>query len=119
MKKEMSFIVLFLVFSSLFGLNLIGRFYSNDPIRRGQEYELLVVARNPTSHEMEDMMAKLYIYNLGVRVQSSEVDIDGKDSELLRLNWKVPGISRGLYLTKLTVSNDYYKDSKHLLIRVI
>jgi len=120
MKREiLVFVVFFLVVFNVFGLNLIGRFYSNGPVRPGDEYELLVVARNPMLNEIEDVSARLYFYNLGVRVQSVSVDIDDKDSALLRLNWDVPNIPRGLYLTRLNVGNDDYLDSKHLLVRVI
>ena len=78
-----------------------------------------MTARNPLSEEMEDVMAKLYIYDLGIRVQSRDTDIDDGDSALFRIIWDVPNIPRGLYLTKLTVGNDFHRDSNHMLLRVI
>jgi len=120
MSNIKSFALVFLLVFSLVGVNAIGKFYSNDPVRVGEELEVLSVIRNPTSDDFENVNVKLFIYDLGIMIPTGSFDVDDGESKVARAYWKVPtSIRPGIYLAKLSVSNQDFRDSKHFYMTII
>ena len=115
-----SLIITFLLVFSLVGVNAIGRFYTNNPVMAGEELEILSVIRNPTNDDFEDVNVRLFIYDLGIMIPAGSFDIDDKESKVARVYWNVPNsIRSGMYLAKLSVSNQDFRDSEHFYITII
>jgi len=120
MQSLKPFILVILLVFSLVGVNAIGKFYANDPIRAGQELDILSVIRNPTNDDFEDVNVRLFIYDLGIMIPAGSFDIDDKESKVARVYWNVPNsIPSGMYLAKLSASNKDFRDSKHFYITII
>ncbi|MFH1641589.1 MAG: hypothetical protein ABIC04_01685 [Nanoarchaeota archaeon] len=118
MKLKCFFIVL-LIFASLGGINSLGRFYVSEPLRSGMESEMYFTVRNPTNDNLEDVNVKVYIYDLGLRLTSQKFDINDGDHKVARIYWIVPDyVRKSTYLSKVTVGNDHYKDSKHIFLTI-
>jgi len=95
----------------------LGRFYTNDPISAGDEYQLIVNVVNPEYSSYEDVSVKLVIYDLGIILVSRGFDVSKRDNGLSRIFWDVPeSVPKGTYLARLTVSNDKFKDVEHLYV---
>jgi len=98
----------------------LGAFYSNEPVSRGDEFEVLAVVTNPSNDLFENVNVKLYIYDLGLMLTSNPFDIGDKDSGVGRIYWKVPSnIPKGSYLARLEASNTQFKDWRYMYIKVI
>jgi len=91
-----------------------------EPAKRGQSFEFLVNVNNPTNHALDDVSVKLYIYDLGERLNSNSFDVKKKDTKLAAINWIIPkSMPPGTYLTKLSVGNDDYTNVKHFYLTVV
>lgn len=104
---------------SLVGINSLGRFYIDEPLRVGQESEMYFTVRNPSNIDLDDVNVKMYIYDLGLMINSNSFDINDGDHKFARINWYVPNIKKGTYLTKISVGNDYYRDVEHVYLSII
>ncbi len=105
---------------SVFSFATMGAFYSNEPVSAGDELEVLAIVRNPTDTTMENVNIRLFIYELGIMMNSYPFDVDDKDSAVGRIYWTVPSnIPRGTYLAKLVASNDRFRDWQHMYITIV
>ena len=114
------FILSLFIVMSFVGINSLGRFYINEPLKMGQESEMYFTVRNPTNADLDDVNVKMYIYDLGIRMVSNSFDINDKNHKLARIYWIVPeSVKTGTYLTKISVGNDYYKDVRHVYLTIV
>ncbi len=63
---------------------------------------------------------KFYIYDLGLRFTSIGNDVSKQDHIVQRVFMYIPERVRpGEYLTKITVGNDHYRDTQHVVLRIV
>ncbi len=113
MKKTMK------VFLVLVLLSFFGMIRSNEPVARGDELEMHVNIVNDLGHDLDDVHISMFIYELGVEVNSGTFDIDGKDSVGRLLYWGTKGVPAGDYLARIVASNDDFRNVKYRYITII
>ncbi len=119
MKKSAIFL-LFLVTISLLNLNLLGRWFIDEPLQRGEIETGYVIVRNDGDTKLEDVNVKFYILDLGLRYNSMASDVAKNDHVVQRLFMSIPqNVPPGDYLTKIVVGNDKVRDSKFIYLRII
>ncbi len=115
-----SFILVVFIVIGLSGINSLGRFYMDDVLVRGSDFEGYFVVRNPTDVDFDNVNVRLYIYDLDVRLRSNRFDLNDGDSKLAIINWIVPKrINTGLYLARISAGNDQYRDDEYIYVRVV
>jgi hypothetical protein len=118
MKQIKLFLIYGIFLFSLFAT--MGAFYSNEPVSRGDDLEILAIVSNPNGATLENVNLRLFIYDLGVMINSIPFDVGNRDSVVGRIYWKVPkSVPKGTYLAKLEASNDIFRDWEHMYITVI
>jgi len=118
--KKLSIFLLFLIAISFVNSHSLGRFFIEEPFRRGDFGTAYVTIRNNFDKKMEDVNVKFYVYDLGLRFTSISGDVSQDDHVVQRLFMYIPeNIPVGDYLTKITVGNDYYKDTQHVYLRIV
>ena len=113
MKKTMN------VFLVLVLLSFFGMIRSNEPVARGDELEMHVNIVNDLGHDLDDVQVSMFIYELGVEVNSGTFDIDGKDNAGKLLYWGTKGVPAGDYLARIVASNDDFRNVKYRYIMII
>ena len=120
MRKLMVFWVFLIAISSVSASSLLGRFLIEEPLQRGEFRAAYVTIRNDFDSEIEDVNVKFYIYDLGLRYSSVASDVSSCDHVVQRLFIDIPkNVPAGDYLTKITVGNDYYRDTQHIMLRIV
>jgi len=115
-----AFILVVFIIIGLSGLNSLGRFYMDDVLVRGRDFEGYFVVRNPSNEDFDDVNVRMYIYGLDVRLTSNRFDLNDGDSKLAYISWIVPErIDMGLYLARISVGNDKYRDDEYIYVRVV
>jgi len=118
--KKISILLLFLLSVGFVNSHSLGRFLVDEPLKRGDISTAYVTIRNPFDDELEDVNVKFYIYELGLRYSSIPNDVEEDDHIVQRLFMHIPGsVPAGEYLTKITVGNDHYRDTQHVVLRII
>ena len=118
--KKLTIFLLFLVTVSFVNPHSFGRFYIEEPFRRGEFGTAYVTIRNNFDKDLEDVNVKFYIYDLGLKYTSSSSDVEDDDHIMQRLSMPIPkNIYPGVYLTKITVGNDDFKDTQHVYLRIV
>jgi len=116
--KQIKLFMYGLLLFSLFAS--IGAFFSNEPVSAGDELEILAVVSNPGRQTLENVNLRLFIYDLGIMVNSNPFDVGDRDSGVGRIYWTVPkSITKGTYIAKLEASNDIFRDWEHVYITII
>jgi len=113
MKKKMR------VFLVLVLLSFFGMIRGNEFIESGDALEMYVNVVNRLGSDLDNVHVSMFIYDLGVVVNSDTFDIDGKDNAGRVLFWETDGVSVGDYLVRITVSNDDFRNVKHRYITII
>jgi len=112
--------VLFIIFVGFVNFQSLGKFIIDEPLKIGELNEGYFTVRNTHDVKVKDVNVKLYIYDLGYMYLSSEEDISRRDHTLKRMFIQIPDKAKpGLYLTKITVSNDDFKDTQHVYLRIV
>ncbi|MBU1005753.1 MAG: hypothetical protein KJ561_08015 [Nanoarchaeota archaeon] len=118
--KVYQIFVLFIIFVSFVNFHSLGRFLIDEPLIKGELNEGYFTVRNTHSEKVKDVNVKLYIYDLGLRFNSPEEDISKKDHTLKRMFIPLSNnVKPGVYLAKITVSNDDFKDTQHVYLRIV
>ena len=119
--EQLKLFVLYGIFLlSISSFATMGAFYTNEPVSEGDEFEILAIVRNPGSKTLENVNLKLFIYDLGLMLNSHPFDIGDRDSGVGRIYWTVPSnIPTGTYFAKLTASNDRFRDWQHMYVTII
>lgn len=112
--------VLFIIVVSFVNFHSLGKFIIDEPLLRGELNEGYFTVRNTHNAKVKDVNVKLYIYDLGLVYSSPEEDISKKDHTLKRMFIPLSEkVEPGLYLAKITVSNDNFKDTQHVYLRIV
>ncbi len=118
--NKLTIFLLFLVAVSFVNPHSFGRFFIEEPFRRGDFGTAYVTIRNNFDRDLEDVNVQVYIYDLGLRYTSIPSDVEDKDHVVQRLFMYIPkNVRAGEYLTKITVGNDHYKDTQHVYLRIV
>lgn len=119
MKQLKLFLLYSVLIFSIFSFASLGRFYTNEPVKAGDELEVLATVKNPTGSTADDVSLRVFIYDLGIMLNSNPFDVSKESSAVGRIYWTVPsGTSKGTYLAKLEVSNDRFRDWQHTYITI-
>ena len=118
MYKKMGLLMTILLFSFV-NFYPLGRIHYNEPAVSGEEMEMYVNVRNNLDKDFKGTSVRAFIYDLGIAIYSSPFKLNDNDNMLVRLYWDVPSdIPPGDYLTKVSLSNDQFKSSQHMIISV-
>jgi len=118
--KKLSIFLVFLIAISFVNFHSLGRFLIEEPLKRGEFGTAYVTIRNDLDEKVEDVNVKFYIYDLGLRFTSVSSDVSKRDHVAQRLFMYIPkNVPTGDYLTKISVGNDYYKDTQHVYLRIV
>ncbi len=112
MNKKM--MVLFIIVFSFFGM-----IRSNEVVVSGDALEMYVNIVNSLGSDLDDVRVRMFIYDLGVVVDSDTFDVDGKDNAGRLLFWETGGAPAGDYLVRITASNDDFRNVKYRYITII
>ena len=81
---------------------------------------LHVNVNNHGDEDIDDLTIRVLIYDLGVVLQTSNFDLDDKDTTGKAIFWDVPSdVKPGDYWARITVSNDDVREVEHRLITII
>ena|SRR3989338_4995541 len=118
--RFISIFLLFLVAVSFLNMNTLGKWFIDEPLKRGETETLYFSIRNGIDKNLEDVNVKLYIYDLGLMYQSPvSASIQKKDHVVERVFADIPlDIEPGEYDALIRVGNNKYKDTKHITIRI-
>ena len=107
---------LFLALALVFGLIGSIRDYSPDPY--GDMPFVHVNVKNEFGKNMEGLKVRVFIYDLGIVLQSGNFDLgkDDKDGKFIFL--KGNGLKPGTYLARITASNDEAREVEHRYITI-
>jgi len=112
MKKTMNVLLILVLLS-------FGMIRSNEPVVSGDELEMHVNIVNYLGSDLDGVHISMFIYELGVLVDTDNFDIDGKDNAGRLLYWGTRGVPAGDYLVRITASNDDFRNVKHRYITII
>ena len=113
MQKKMRFFLV-LVLLSFFGM-----IRSNEFVESGDVLEMYINVVNSLGSDLDGVHVSMFIYELGVVVNSDTFDIDGRDNAGRLLFWETNGVPAGDYLVRITASNDDFRNVKHRYITII
>ncbi|MEA2035873.1 MAG: hypothetical protein U9O94_00085 [Nanoarchaeota archaeon] len=120
MKKLITIFLMLIVSVSFASAGMIGTFYIDEPFEAGEIGESYFNIRNDLNKQMDDVNVKAYIYELGLRFTSRAGDISKRDSVMQRVFMPIPyDTEPGVYVAKISVGNDKYRDTKHVLVSII
>tara|TARA_Y100000310_G_C20646736_1_gene797073 strand:+ start:1322 stop:1690 length:369 start_codon:yes stop_codon:yes gene_type:complete len=118
--KLLPFLFLALFAVSFNDVSVLGRFFIDEPFYAGSAGYAYLNVRNPTSVDIEDANVKIYIYDLGLRYVSNSFDVEDRDSGFVMMDMPIPRYTRpGDYLAKISVSNEDFRDTQHVMIRIV
>lgn len=101
------------------GFNPIGKIYSSEPVRYGDELELYVNFDNSLKTQLEDVKVKAFDYDSDEIFSANTFDIQKRSKSLSRLFWKVPQeASCGEHVVRVTASNNKFRDVRHIFFDV-
>ena len=87
---------------------------------RGDIDFMLVNANNEGSDGLDNLQVRVFIYDLGVVLQTDEFDLDSHDTAGKLLYWNAPNDAKpGDYWARITASNDDAREATHRIIRVV
>jgi hypothetical protein len=109
MKYEI-LITVFLVFA------LIGSIRTSD--YHDDMFFMHVNVNNDGTDDLDDLRVRVVFYDLGVILQTSNFDLQDGDSDGKFLFWNAENVDPGLYLARISVSNDDVKDVRHRLVTI-
>ncbi|MBI2208285.1 hypothetical protein HYU50_02215 [Candidatus Woesearchaeota archaeon] len=105
-------------FAMVLVLGLIGMIRSPDFIPGDTDF-MLVNVNNEGSDDIDNLQVKVFIYDLGVVLQTDEFDLDDHDAEGKLLYWSVPNDAKpGNYWARITVSNDDVREATHRIVTI-
>ena len=103
---------------AVFGL--IGMIRGLDSFVPGDVDFMLVNVNNGGNEDLDDLQVKVLIYDLGVVLQTNELDLDDHGTAGNLLYWDVPNDAKpGDYWVRITVSNADVREVKHRLITIV
>ena len=112
--------MLALVLFSFVNIHALGRYIIDEPLQAGEFKEAFFTVRNTQARNLEDVSVKLYIYDLGLQYTSIPFDVSRRDSNTVMVSIRTPyGLPEGEYLAKVSASNDKFRDTQHVMVRVI
>jgi len=118
--RKLSVFLLFLIAISFVNSHSLGRFFVDEPLRRGEFATAYITIRNNFDEELEDVNVKFYFYDLGLRYSSVPSDVSKRDHVVQRLFIRVPSdVSAGEYLAKISVGNDQFRDTQHIMLDIV
>jgi len=118
--NKLSIFLVFLIFISFVNFHSLGRFFIEEPLTRGEFETAYVTVRNNFNTKVEDVNVKMYIYDLGLMYSSVSSDISKRDHVVQRLFIRVPSdVSAGEYLAKISVGNDQFRDTQHIMLDIV
>ena len=107
-------VFMFLIFG------LIGMIRDNGPVAVGDLLLMHVNVNNDGDDDLDDLRVRVVIYDLGVMFQTTQFDIDDKDTTPKFLLWEVPlYINPGTYWARVAVSNDDVREVTHRVITIV
>lgn len=118
--KKLNVLLVFLIFISFVNFHSLGRFFIEEPLRRGEIGSAYITIRDNRDINVEDVNAKLYIYDLGLMYSSIPSDVSRRDHVVQRLFMYIPeDVAPGEYLARISVGNDDFKDTQHVYVRIV
>ena len=118
MYKKSGLLITILLFSFV-NFYPLGQIHYNEPAVSGEEMEMYVNVRNSLDENFKDTMVRAFVYDLGVALYSSPFKLRDNDNMMVRLYWDVPSdVPPGDYLTKVSLSNDQFRSSQHMILSV-
>ncbi len=109
----------FLLFMGFVSFNPIGKFYIEEPLERGKISLSYINIKNNLDIELEKVSTKLFIYDLGLLYYSIPQDIEERDSTTSVLVMPIPeDVTPGIYLARISVGNDNFRDIRHVYVRI-
>ena len=89
--KKLTIFLLFLVTISFVNLNLLGRWFIDEPLRIGETETLYFNLRNYGNTKLEDVNVKIYIRDLGLMYKTTiSTDIQKNDNVVMRMFVRIP-----------------------------
>ena len=118
MHKKIGFLIPILLFSFV-NFYPLGRIHYIEPAFSGEEMGMYVNVRNNLDEDFKGTSVRAFIYDLGIALYSNPFKLEDNSNMLVRLYWDVPyNIPPGDYLTKVSLSNDQFTSSQHIIISV-
>ena len=119
-KSLAGLLLVFILAAAFVNFHPLGRHYLMEPYQRGTFGQAFVTVQNPTEDSQDDVSVKLIIYDLSIQYTSIPFDLPKRDSRLATIHMPIPrSIQPGVYLSKLSVSNDEFRDTKHIFVAII
>jgi len=105
-------------FAMVLVFGLIGMIRSLDFVPGDIDF-MLVNVNNEGSDDLDNLQAKVFIYDLGVVLQTDEFGLDDHDTAGKLLYWNVPNDAKpGDYWARITVSNDDVMEVTHRIVTI-
>ena len=118
--NKLSIFLVFLIFISFVNFLSLGRFFIEEPLTRGEFETAYVTVRNNFGTNVDDVNVELYIYDLGLMYSSVPSDVSKRDHVVQRLFIRVPSdVPAGEYLAKISVGNDQFRDTQHIMVDIV
>ena len=119
--KSLTIFLLFIVTVSLVNLNLLGRWFIDEPLESGKTEILYFNLRNDANTGLDDVNVKLYIWDLGLMYKSTiSTDIQKGDNVVERMFVNIPGdVPPGEYDVVIIAGNDRFRDREHISLKII
>lgn len=95
---------------------VLGGIFVNEPLRSGDELELVAIVR--ADYGLEDISVKAVIYDLGIILSSNSFDLGKYENGVARIYYTNP-LPAGLYLVRVVASNEKVRDVRHVYLRVV
>jgi hypothetical protein len=116
MHVVLSFMVIFAVGS----VNILGSINSNEPVKPGEEFNLVVNLKNPTFNNYRDLSVKAIFLDFPDYIISGNFNLDDKSVKYVQLSVDVPkNAYSGDHIVKIIAENDDVRDVKYVYVRVI
>ena len=118
--NKAALLLLLVMAVSFVNSHALGKFFLDEPLRRGETEIAYVTIRNRFNVELEDVDVKFHIYDLGLWYSSMPGDVEDRDHVIQTVFLDIPrDVKPGLYLTKITVGNDRFRDTQHVYLRIV
>lgn len=96
----------------------LGMIRSDEAVKAGGQAEMHINIVNEDDFDYEGVQVSMLIYEAGEYMQTNTFEVNDNEKIAKWLFWETGKAKRGMYLARITLSNDNFRQTEHRVIEV-